>query len=167
MYLFSLPNRFAHRAAIIAVLAAGLLLLPAQGAPAASNEQSRQSQQVLRSIYDPVFGGCWLLVSDPEHPGGPGRLVPADLSHQLTGSREVRPNPLVVVIRAGDKLLLEAHTRTADTWLDAVALGPARTGASLLARLRFDNRVVRVVATAPGRATLVAPAKDDSEGWAQ
>jgi hypothetical protein len=167
MYLFSLPNRFARLAAIIAALAAGLPLLQAQGAPAASNERSRPSQQVLRSIDDPAFGGRWLLVADPEHPGGPGRLVPADLSHQATGSREARPNPLAVMIRAGDRLLLEAHTRTADTWLDAVALGPARDGASLLARVRFDNRVVRVVATAPGRATLVAPTEDESRGWAQ
>jgi hypothetical protein len=35
------------------------------------------SGNVMREIDDPHTGEHWLLLRDPSHPGGPGRLVPA------------------------------------------------------------------------------------------
>jgi hypothetical protein len=160
-------NRSPRFAAILATLAAALPLLPAQAGSPPAAAQSEPSQQILRSIDDPAFGVRWLLVSDPNHPGGPGRLVLADLPGHSATPHDIHPDPLAMVIRAGDSLTLEDHSGTTDTWLDAVALGPARAGASFLARLTFDGSIVRVVANAPGRATLVGQAKGDSKRWVQ
>jgi len=132
---------------------------------------------VMRTIDDPPTGHRWLLMRDQEHPGGPGRLIlstevragaagsgqvsgpGASTIAKLTPGTSVKagqisgavPQPQ---IRAGDRLLIEEHSRIADVQLSAVALGPARIGSILNARLEIGGRVVRVVAVGPGRASF-------------
>lgn len=164
-FLSSIPNPLAGSAVLLAALAAAVPLHGQSGRDAAT-EQTRPSPQILRSIDDPALGTRWLLVGDPQHPGGPGKLV-LNASLSPEAARAVRSDALVVIVRAGDRLRVEAHSPTSDTWLDGVALGPARKGSSFLARLAFGNSIVRVVATAPGRAALAPESKDESKGWAQ
>lgn len=163
----SIPNHLLRSTAVSVALAAGLALLHGQSSPISATGKSRTQQQTFRSIDDPSLGTRWLLIPESEHPGGPGRLVRVDSSVFSCISTNAFPISQAVVIRAGDRLLLEAHTSTADTWLSAIALGPACPGAPFLARLTLDNSIVRVVAIAPGRAIFLAPAGDESKGWAQ
>jgi hypothetical protein len=58
------------------------------------------------------------------------------------------------IIRAGDQLTIEEHTDTADVELHAVALAPARAGKIFAARIMPGGTVLRVIASAPGRALL-------------
>lgn len=120
-------------------------------------------QDVFREIDDPHSGSVWLLLRDPERPGGPGRLVlAASESHTPAGAtKDCVPIPgSQPVIHAGDALIVEEHTAVVDARLAAIALGSAARNAQLKARLRIGGKVVRVVALAPGRAAL-AP---ESEG---
>ncbi|MGA3262724.1 MAG: hypothetical protein ABSC47_01615 [Terracidiphilus sp.] len=110
--------------------------------------------EIVREIDDPHTGARWLLMRDPSHPGGPGRLL------LVGGFRpEYRPSqpgvePPRPVIRAGDRLIVEENTAVAEARLEAVALGPAVIGSPLDARLKIGGNVVRVVAVAPGRAAF-------------
>jgi hypothetical protein len=120
---------------------------------------------VLREIDDPSTGARWLLVRDPAHPEGPGRMVLSALSSVGEGSAaadSTRERMSIAsgqarhfVIRAGDALLVEEHSAAVDAQLEAVALGPAVLGAEFRARLRIGGKVVRVSALGPGRATFV------------
>lgn len=113
--------------------------------------QPAQGGEVLREIDDPANGCRWLLERDAQHPGGPGRMVL--VAGMATGLRESAATQLPVpVIRAGDPLLLEAHTATMDAELEAVALAPAAVGSELEVRLKIGGRVLRAAAVAPGRA---------------
>jgi hypothetical protein len=121
-------------------------------------------QSVVRVIDDPAFATRWLLVRG-NHPGGPGafvrRLSPG-VADPASGKKKAdTPDAFTTVIHAGDKLILEAHTGTVDFRLEAIALSAARLGAPFQARLKFGGRIVRVVAFAPGRATLATK----PEGW--
>jgi hypothetical protein len=137
-----------------------LVSSPEQAQPAAG-----ALGEVVREIDDPGTGDRWLLERDPEHPGGPGRLV-------LTGSGESRPRtgerwnagpetapgadrtvPLPV-IHAGDHLIVEENTAVVEARLEAVALGTAVSGADLNVRLEIGGKVVRAVALGPGRAAF-------------
>jgi hypothetical protein len=110
--------------------------------------------EIVREIDDPHTGARWLLMLDPTHPGGPGRLL------LVGGFRpEYRPSqpgvePPRPVIRAGDRLIVEENTAVVEARLEAVALGPAVIGSPLDARLKIGGNVVRVVALAPGRAAF-------------
>ncbi len=117
---------------------------------------------ISREIDDPSSGAHWLLVRNNDHPGGPGSLL---LDKRLdAGSRSPQIpsfSSLVPVIRAGDVVILEEHTPAVDIRLEAIALVPARIAAVLRVRLKLGGRIVRAIASGPGRATL-AP---DSEAW--
>lgn len=120
--------------------------------------------QALREIDDPLTGSRWLLVRDGGHPEGPGRLtletgLRDDGQIGGKGNNAVRKSLAIVgrpsvVIRGGDRLVVEEETQVVMVRLEAVALGPAAPGGSLQARLEIGGKVVRVVALAPGRAAL-------------
>jgi hypothetical protein len=113
--------------------------------------------EIIREIDDPHTGGRWLLMPDPVHPAGPGRLVLAGEVHLAIP----RPGALAVeqprrVIRAGDRLIVEENSAVVEARLEAVALGPAVIGSTLDVRLEIGGKVVRAVALAPGRAVFLA-----------
>jgi hypothetical protein len=100
---------------------------------------SRGNVRSLLSIDDSSTGSRWLLLRNPAHPAGPGRMVNAPnaggedpafvpgqtVAHRLRG---IRP-PFPLVIRGGDTLIVEDHNGNANVQLQAVALGPAKLGA--------------------------------------
>jgi hypothetical protein len=109
---------------------------------------------MLREIDDPHSGARWLLLPNPNHPGGPGRLVLA-AGGDRTGSAAVAiAVPARPVIRAGDELVVEENTVVVEARLEARALGSASLGNTLHARLKMGGKVVPVVALGPGRAAL-------------
>jgi hypothetical protein len=115
-----------------------------------------ESATIYREIDDPTSRERWLLIRSTDHSGAPGNLIliPSDRSPKGAGIfHQNQPLP-APVIRAGDALILEEHTRIVDARLEAIALGPARTGAVLRARLKLGGRVVRAVASGPGSAII-------------
>jgi hypothetical protein len=139
-----------------------ILVPSAQNPPAPA-----QPGQVVRAIDDPFTGGYWLLERDPDHPGGPGRLVRVsrtaaanEASAEAEGAKPsgAAPDrlrlPAAPVIRAGQRLVVEENTAVVEARLEAVALGPAAPGAAFEARLQIGGRVVRAVALGPGRAAF-------------
>ena len=114
---------------------------------------------VFREIVDPSTGDLWLLLRDPNRPGGPGRMVlvrQGAYAANALRQDSMRPAPVIhsPLIRAGDTVIVEEHTTAADARLEAVALGPAANGAHFKARLKIGGRVVHVVAISPGHAIL-------------
>jgi hypothetical protein len=128
-------------------------------------------QRALREIDDPKTGTRWLLVRDERRPAGPGRLIQAatreghsggqsgGLAAETVSSAKILA-PLPVVIRSGDRLVVEEHSSVIAMQLEAVALGPATEGKTLDARLKVGGKVVRVVALGAGRARLAAYNED-------
>lgn len=127
--------------------------------------------EVVRAIDDPYTGNYWLLERDPDHPGGPGRLVLVPRAAQTdgpdsepgsesdgAGPRQAAPDAiaraLAPVIRAGDRLMVIENTAVAEARLEAVALGPAVRGADFEVRLQIGGKEVRAVALGPGRAAF-------------
>ena len=150
-------------------------LLPA-GCPALHSQDSQAAdahamQRALREIDDPKTGACWLLVRDESRPAGPGRLIQVAMREGHSGGQSaesaadtVSPAkilaPLPVLIRSGDRLIVEEHSSVVAMQLEAVALGPATVGKTLNARLKVGDKVVRVVALGVGRARLAAYNED-------
>lgn len=137
------------------------LLLSSGGLDPASIQSLEQGQgEVIREIDDPHTGDRWLLMSNDQLPGGPGRLVllrghrkdSAGASGRAAAGRVEAPLP--PVIRSGDPLIVEEHTARVDAVLQARALSPAAVGSALNARLTIGGNVVRAVALGPGRAAL-------------
>lgn len=129
---------------------------PAGHVPAlAVRMETARSGQVLREIVDPATGNRWLLERDADHPGGPGRLV---LAGRERMARENEPGQALEaggpppLIRAGDRVVLVAHTGVMDAELECVALGPARLGSVFPVRLKIGGRVLEAVALGPGMA---------------
>jgi hypothetical protein len=117
----------------------------------------RETTAPVQSIADPGSGVRWLVVRDPLHPGGPGRLVRVPLCtvQALCGpALRLVPAPDNAVIRVGDPLLVEEHNATADVLLHAVALQPGIEGKLLRARITPGSIIITVIASAPGRARL-------------
>jgi hypothetical protein len=113
--------------------------------------------EIVREIDDPRNGDRWLLMRNDSHPGGPGLLL------LISAARGISPHPApsktetaepAPIIRAGDRVIVEENTPVAEARLEAVALNPALSGAAFNARLIIGGRVVRAVATGPGRATF-------------
>ncbi|MFZ0302592.1 MAG: hypothetical protein WAL75_07905 [Terracidiphilus sp.] len=138
---------------------AAMLVVSAPDLPPATDE-------IVREIDDDATGECWLLERDSRHPGGPGRMVL--VRHETTVRVSIQPGNEVrengshaapelpaPIIRAGDRLTAEEHSAVVDATLEAIALGPAREGSEFRVRLSIGGRVVRAVAIAAGRATLV------------
>jgi hypothetical protein len=124
-----------------------------------SSEPEPASGEIVREIDDLHTGARWLLMRDPVHPGGPGRLVLVGGLRGIVRPSEPGIEPLLPVIHAGDRLIVEEHTAVVEARLEAVALGPAVIGSPLDARLKIGGNVVRVVAMAPGRAAFLAEAR--------
>jgi hypothetical protein len=140
----------------------------ARPAPTATEMQSLVAldrADIRREIVDPSSGARWLLVRSSDRAGGPGHLVL--VSAQETAARVAGLSGIpagdsyITAIRAGDRVVVEEHTGFADARLEAVALGPARTGARLRVRLNLGGRVVSAIASGPGHATLTA----ETEAW--
>lgn len=128
----------------------GAQVMVSSGAADGSN-----ATEVIREIDDPHSGERWLLLRNPAHPGGPGRLVLARQNRQ-DGSRASgsAPGQYLPVVRAGDRIVIEEHTAVADARLEAVALNPAAAGAPLNVRLTLGGKVVRATAVGPGQAVF-------------
>ncbi len=142
-------------AALITPIVAGQT--PAQPAPEPQPKMIIDSSRIAGEIDDRACGSRWLLLRDEHHRGGPGQLVQLNSngSHPAFELRFNLPHSAMVpVIRAGDSLILEEHTKIVDARFEALALGPAQAGASFRARLKLGGRIVRAVATGPGKATL-------------
>jgi hypothetical protein len=131
-------------------------------AAAFAQGQAAIPAQVVRVIADPHSGERWLLLRDAGHPAGPGRLVKAVDRGKVQEGAPIAATPgtndglFRLVIRAGDRLVVEENTAVAEARLEAVALGPAAAGAALEVRLRMGGKVVRAVALAPGRAAFAS-----------
>ncbi len=145
--------------------------LPSEGLQAApqgatpSGEADQATQEIVREIEDWHFGDRWVLPRNIDHPAGPGRLVLISVarverssrvykSTQFVREREYGTASLLPIIRAGDRVIVEDHTKIADARLEAVALGAAAAGSALTVRLKIGGRSVRVIAEAPGQALL-------------
>ena len=90
------------------------------------------SAPAAREVRDPATGMRWVLVRDPEHPGGPGKLIPvADAGKNASGLAH-KP----AVIRAGDRIVVEEHSAVVDASFEATALDAAEQGARLRVRIR-------------------------------
>jgi hypothetical protein len=133
--------------------------------PTAAQWTSSLPATALGKICDPSTGYCWLLVRNPAHPEEPARWLPASggiLDDQRPKSdgtsagkamiRDVAPS---IVIRPGDRLVVEEHSSVVDARLEAVALNAAAPGGELRARLGIGGRVVRVLALECGRARVI------------
>jgi hypothetical protein len=129
-----------------------------------STAEPDQKVEIVREIDDPATGDRWLLEKSPQNPGGPGRMVlsenrmaapvPAGSSAAAAnGAPEV--DARAVLIRNGERLIVEEHTQILDATLEGIALAPARMGKTLLVRLAIGGRVVKAIAITPGRALLV------------
>lgn len=144
-----------------AVMAGCLAFTGSMGAQSASNAAAAPAPggEVFREIEDRATGDLWLVLRDPNQPGGPGRLVRAP-QRTVSQKRMGDGSPLAVpggkrpVIHTGDALTVEEHTPVVDTRLEGVALGPALEGAYFRARLKIGGKVVRVEAVAPGHAAF-------------
>jgi hypothetical protein len=116
--------------------------------------------QVVREIDDPNSGARWLLMRDPEHPGGPGRLIMVSILRKelrqdgFSGQAPDAMPPPPPIIRAGEQVIVEENSPVVEARLEGVALNPAGVGSSLEVRLQIGGKVVQAVALAPGRATL-------------
>jgi hypothetical protein len=84
----------------------------------------------------------------------PGPVSPEPVLPEPVLPEPVLPEPVLPVIRSGDRIILEQHTRVVDARLEAVAIGPARAGAAFSARLLMGGGMVRAVAISAGRALL-------------
>lgn len=116
------------------------------------------SRRMVRVIDDSPTGNRWVLVPDDAHPGGPGRLFRFSKLVERRGREGAGTETLNIeflpVVRAGESILIEQHTSTADLRLEAVALEPARRGGVFHARLRIGGKTVRALAAGGGYALL-------------
>jgi len=133
----------------VAAIAAGV---PAFAQKIPVSAQARQGAEVLREIDDPANGGRWLLERDEEHPGGPGLLVLVEQGGPTRTAIRRKAAEAVPVIRAGDRVLVEAHTAVMDAELEGVATMPAAVGSEFAVRLKMGGRVLHALAVGPGRA---------------
>lgn len=128
-----------------------------------SGAASNADSEIVREIDDPQLGVRWLLMHDRKNAGGPGLLVPATSRSKFSGTSTVLqaayPDHQAPILRGGDRVVVEEHTRIADACLEGVALGPARAGATLAVRLRTGGAIVSAVALGPGRAELALHAE--------
>ena len=107
---------------------------------------------VQREIDDPHLGNRWLLMRDPNRPGGPGILFQA-AAGQIAAPAQTK-SVVLPVIRVGDRLIVEENTQLVEARLEAVALSPAQPGSAFNVRLVAGGKIVRAVALGPGRAAF-------------
>jgi hypothetical protein len=140
-----------------AATVAGPRFLITSLAPVAA--QAVPAGDIVREIDDPRNDDRWLLVRDGSHPGGPGLLLL--VSAVRVQSRQVGPELVAqpIIIRAGDHVIVEENTPVVEARLEAVAMGPATAGSPFIVRLTMGGRVLRAVASGPGRALLQEEAR--------
>jgi hypothetical protein len=121
--------------------------------------------RAVRIIDDHGTGRRWLLVLQFDQPEAPALLLQmpdshscsklpvADVERQHPTSHQNVPLP---VIRPGDSVILSENSPVSDAQLEAIALERAATGQALTVRLKLGGHLLRAIATASGRATLLA-----------
>ncbi len=140
-------------------------------APSVARGQDRSvsAGEEVRVVDDGATGDRWLLLRDGADPGGPGRMVRVESaesgSENGAGSEPAQASPqraahaaagsaIHPVVRAGDAIVVEEHTKVVDARLEATALASAGPGSEFQARLKIGGKVIRVVALGQGRAEL-------------
>jgi len=117
----------------------------------------------VRVVDDPWTGERWLLERDTFHPANPGRwllLAAAAKGKSPAGERGCGSNTpaqsaKIVVIHAGDQLIVEAHSAVLNARFEAVALGSAAAGGEFQARLKVGRgEVINALALNPGHAAF-------------
>ncbi len=120
--------------------------------------------RVVRIIDDHGTGRRWLLVQQFDRLDAPALLVEIPNNHSCAGilhedsewrrptAHQILPLP---VIRPGDSVILSEDSPVSHTRLEAIALERAATDQTLTVRLKLGGHLLRAVATAPGRATLL------------
>lgn len=108
--------------------------------------------RTVRELADPFTGEHWVLVREVGHSGGPGRWISLGGGYANNSAAAVKRSPLV--IRAGDRMVVERHTPIVDEVLEAVALSNAAAGERLTVRLTLGGHLAAAVALDKGRAEL-------------
>jgi len=124
--------------------------------PALNSSSQLPAGEILREIDDPSNGNHWLLVRNADHPAGPGLLllVSAGRILPVQAGPRLSVEPILPVIRTGDRVVVEENTPLVEARLEAVAMSPGTTGSTLNLRLNIGGKVIRAVVTGPGRAIL-------------
>jgi hypothetical protein len=166
--------RIRTRARMAFLLGAAVLPGLALHGQGAATPAAAPTGRVVRTIEDPGTGARWLLICDANDPGGPGRLIAGKNTgtfantgslaaggepgkNKVHGSTVVHGNTIAAAVRAGDLLIVEEHTATAEAYLQGVAQAAAAVGSLVNVRLKAGGKLVRAVVLGPGRAAL-APA---------
>jgi len=123
--------------------------------PASGSGLQVPAGDVVREIDDPSNGDRWLLVPNSRHPAGPGLLLLASTVKLLRHQTAAVADLAVPVVRTGDRVVVEENTPIVEARLEAVAMSPAMAGAPFNARLSIGGRVIRAVASGPGRAIFL------------
>jgi hypothetical protein len=127
--------------------------------------------RALRFIDDPGTGRYWVMLQQLDRTKIPPLLVQIPRGHpcvspdvevSVEASSPAVQNLSRAVIHLGDRILLSQSTPTIHAQLDAVALHAAAVGETFSVRLNVSGHLVQVVATAPGRASLLV---DETRGW--
>lgn len=158
--------------ALLPALAVALLSAVSAVAWSQQADSAAARWQPVRAVDDPATGSRWLLQRDTAHAGAPGRMervAQAGRAVAAAGAVAMLAAVAPPAIRAGDRIVVEEETAKVSARLQAVALGPARVGGLLKARLAVGGHIVDARAIAPGHATLVpaAPAHAAGKGAGQ
>jgi len=153
--------------AVLVQVAGGAQTAPRTSLSSSVSGQAAQpvADRVVREIDDPHSGDHWLLIDDPNSPGGPGRMVlsstfPEDAVQPGPDGATAAGHPHAIrtqpmpVIHSGDRVVVEENTARVEVRLEAVALGPAVSGSPLNVRLSIGGNVVRAVGLGPGRVAF-------------
>jgi hypothetical protein len=156
-------DQFGFTAARVVVVFLGVCagaVFAQNGAPLSASPGSHP--RAIKEIDDPATATRWLLFR-AGRAGGPGRLVTAQTrpSGEQAGPDVSGEAPLRVVIRGGDRLVIEGRTPVSEERLEATALGPAAIGSVFEARLAVGGACVHAIALGPGRAEIHA----ENEAW--
>ncbi|MGA2250431.1 hypothetical protein [Terracidiphilus sp.] len=110
--------------------------------------------RIVSEITDPGTGARWVLMRDVEHPAAPAYWLLAEAGKQRAAGAGAKATERNLVIRAGDKIVVEEQTAVMSAWLEATALTSAGSGGELRARLAIGGRVMAVRAIAPKTAEM-------------
>lgn len=136
--------------------------------------------EIRREITDPCLGYHWRLIVDPAGQGRPGRLVllaqngttahdSASGAHTVLTPVASAPESALVIIRAGEHVVVDQDTGVVRARLNAIALESAASGQQLRVRLivgrglsgnaelTAPGPVVSALATGAGEARWVGP----------
>jgi hypothetical protein len=103
---------------------------------------------------DPGTGARWVLMRDAEHPAALAHWVLVEAGVERAAGAGAEATGRKLMIRAGDKIVVEEQTSVMSAWLEATALTSAGSGGELRARLAIGGRVLAVRAIAPKTAEM-------------